>query len=135
MEERRSYQRFSVQLDVRLKKIDGSSASMDGTVFDVSFGGIGITVGEELQKDTEVSIEWPDPPFYCEGEAVVRCTVVSVTREEGESDTFRVGLMFSDPNSELAQRLLNWVQMQASRERRAQVTFNRSSSQQKNRRF
>ena len=135
MDDRRSYQRFPVHLDVKLKKFEGTSVEMDGEVIDVSFRGLGIIVSEELQPGTEVSVEWPDPPFYFAGDAVVRGTVVSIQRDKGESGPFRLGVKFSDPDSELAQCLLNWVQMEASMQKRAQSVANRFSSKQKRIKF
>jgi hypothetical protein len=137
MDDRRSYERFPVQLDVKLRKCEGTSAEMDGTIFDVSFRGLGITVSEELQLQpgTEVSVEWPSPPFYFDGDAVVRCTVVSIQRDKGECGPVRLGVQFSDPDSELAQRLINWVQMEASMQKRSQSVANRFSSKQKRIKF
>ena len=134
MEDRRSYQRFPVQLDVKLKKLDGISDDMNATVYDVSFSGLGVTASAELHPGTGVSVEWPNPPFYYPDEAVVKGTVVSIENDK-EEGMFRIGVKFSDSESELVQGLLNWVQMQAQAERRSQAAANKYSDQRKRHRF
>ena len=135
MNNQRAYQRFPVQLDVKLRKLDGTSADMDAIVSVVSSGGLGINTGEALQPGTEVSVEWPNPPFYFSGKAVAICTVVNITRENEEGGSFRVGLKFSDQDAELVHSLLNWIQMKASAQRRAQSAAKRFPSQRKRIKF
>jgi len=134
MEDRRSYHQFPVQLDVKLKKLDGISDDINATVYDVSFRGHGIMASAELHPGVEISVELPDPPFYYPDEAVVRATVVSIEKDK-VAGIFRLGVKFSDSGSELVQGLLNWVQMQTQTERRAQAAANRSSGQKKRLKF
>ena len=131
MDEQRSYHRVPVEMDVKLKTLDAPSVEMEGLVSDVSFGGLGIIVSEELQTGSEVSIVWSDPPFYFEGEAAARGTITGIARNEGDGGSFRVGVKISDSSSELVQSLLNWVQMQAQVVKRAQAIGNRFSVQRK----
>lgn len=135
MANQRAYERFPVQLDVKLRKLDGMSAKMDAIVTVVSFGGLGINAGEALEPGTEVSVEWTNPPFYSSGKTVAICTVVGTTMENEEDGSFRIGVKFSDQDAELVQSLLNWVQMQASAQRRAQFPANRFPSQRKRIKF
>jgi len=131
VDNRRAYQRFQVQLDVKLRKLDGSTADFDAIINSVSFGGFGGSVSTELQPGTEISIEWPNPPFYFSGKAVAMCTVVGIGRENKEGGSFRLNAKFSDPDSDLTKSLLNWVQMQAYGKKRAQSAANRFSSKRK----
>jgi c-di-GMP-binding flagellar brake protein YcgR len=114
MEDRRSYLRYPAQLDVKLKQLEGTSADMDASVIDVSFGGIGIIANEKLKFGTDVSVEWLNAPFYYAGDAVLRGTVVSIETVDGEDGPFRMSVKFSDKDSELVQRLLHWAQTQDS---------------------
>ena len=119
MEDRRSYLRYPAELDVKLKLLEGTSDDMDAAVVNVSFGGMGIIANEKLQPGTEVSVEWPNPPFYYSGDAVLRCTVVSIEKVDGEDGPFRISVKFSDKDSELVQRLLHWAQAQDSARKRS----------------
>ena len=118
MEDRRSWLRFTVQFSVKLRKLNGSSEEMEATVVDVSFRGIGIETNQELQPGTEISIEWPDPPFYFSGEAIANGTVVNVKNEKGKIGHFRLSVMFSDSESELAQSMVSWAQNQSRGQKR-----------------
>jgi hypothetical protein len=133
--ERRAYQRYPVQFDVKLKKIDETSAEMNATVIDVSFGGLGIITGEELQAGTQISIEWIDPQFYYEGVAVAIGAIVDIVKPEGDGGTFRLGVKFTEQDSGLIQSLLNWIRMQAGIQKRAQAAVQRSSGQKKRMKF
>ena len=112
--EQRSYQRHPFQIDVKLRKLDGTSAEMDATVVDISFGGLGIITSEELQSGTKISIEWQNPQFYFDGEAVAVGATVDIVKAEGEGSLFRLGVQFLDQDPRLIQSLLNWIRMQAS---------------------
>ena len=131
MDNRRAYQRFPVQLDIKLRKLDGSATDFDAIINSVSFGGLGIIVSTELQVGTKISVEWPNPPFYFSGKAVAMCMVVGIGRENKERGLFRLNAKFSAPDSELTNSLLNWVQMQAHAKVRAQSAANRFSSKRK----
>jgi hypothetical protein len=133
--ERRSYERYPVQLDVKLRKLDGTSDEFDATVIDVSFGGLGIITSEELQSGTQISIEWINPQFYFDGEPVAVGAIVDMVKPEGEVNLFRVGVQFLEQDSSLIQSLLNWIRMQASMQMRAQASAKRSSGQQKRIKF
>ena len=129
--ERRSFERYPIQLEVKLKNPDGTTAVIDGTVVDVSSTGLGVIVSEKLQPGAEITIEWQNPPFYFDGEAVAIGAIVNIVKPEEESGQFRLGIEFSNSDSELTQNLLNWIQMQASINRRAESVSKRFSSQQK----
>jgi hypothetical protein len=133
--ERRAYQRYPVQFDVKLKKLDETSAEMNATVIDASFGGLGIITSEELQSDTQIAIEWIDPQFYYEGAAVAIGAIVDIVKPEGDGGMFRLGVKFIDEDSDLIQSLLNWIRMQASMQQRAQAAAKRSSEQRKKIKF
>ena len=133
--ERRSYERYPVQFDVKLRKLDGTSAEMDAKVIDVSFGGLGIITGEELPTGTQISIEWQNPQFYFDGEPVAIGAIVDIAKPEGEGGLFRLGVQFLDQDSSMIQSLLNWIRMQASMQKRAQASAKRFSGQQKRSRF
>lgn len=133
--ERRAYQRYPVQLDVKLKKLDGSLDEIDAITVNVSFGGLGITVREELQSGTKISIEWPNPKFYYNGVAVVIGAIVDIVKPERERGLFKIGVKFVDHDSELIQSLLNWIQMQTSIQNRAKAVAKRSSRQQPRMKF
>ncbi|UCD34270.1 MAG: PilZ domain-containing protein [Nitrospiraceae bacterium] len=120
MDERRSYQRYPVSLEVRLREVDGAPDADNATVVDVSFGGLAIVTERNMSLGTEVFVQWLNPPFYFAGDAVARAVVVSTRPEEGQNGRFRLGVKFKDGHSELAQSLLNWVQMQATRQRFSQ---------------
>jgi c-di-GMP-binding flagellar brake protein YcgR len=119
MEDRRSYLRYPAELDVKLKQLEGTSAGMDATVVNVSFGGMGIIANENLQPGTDVSVEWLNAPFYFDGDAVLNGTVVSIETVDGEDGSFRMSVKFSDKDSELVQRLLHWAQTQDSARKRS----------------
>ena len=133
MYERRSYQRYPVQLDVRLKQLDEASSDMDATITDVSTSGIKIIVGKELQPGTEVAVEWLSAPFYYDGELVEKGTVISIERTDAEDGQFRLNVKFLDADSKLVQSLLNWAQMQDSAKKRSRSGANRFTGQRKNR--
>ena len=133
--ERRSYERYPVQFDVKLKNIDGISPDMDATVIDVSFGGLGIITSQELQSGAQISIEWINPQFYFDGDPVAIGAIVDIVKPEGEGGLFRLGVQFLEQDSGLIQSLLNWIRMQASMQKRAQATAKRFSGQQKRIRF
>ena len=135
MNDPRSYQRFPVQLDVKLRVPGDTSAEMDAIVCNVSFRGLGIIASAELQPGTEISVEWPNPPFYYPGKAAAMCTVVGIVKEKEEGISFRLNVQFSDRDSELAQSLLHWVQMQVTAQRKAQASATRFSGQRKRIRF
>jgi len=116
----RAYERYPVELEVKLRKLEGTSTEIDATVIVVSFSGLGIIVGQELQSGTLISIEWKNPPFYFNGEPVERGTIVSVVKEE-EDGLFRLGVKFLDQDSGLIHSLLNWAIMKARRQKRAQI--------------
>ena len=65
-----------------------------------------IIAKEKLQPGTDVSVEWLNAPFYYAGDAIVRGTVVSIDRVDGEDGSFRLSVKFSDKDSELVQSLL-----------------------------
>jgi hypothetical protein len=115
----RAYERYPVQLEVKLRKLEGTE--IDATVIVVSFSGLGIIVGQELQSGTLISIEWKNPPFYFNGEPVVRGTIANVTKLEDGSGLFRLGVKFLDQDSGLIQSLLNWAIMRARRQKRYQI--------------
>ncbi len=133
--ERRSYQRYPVLLDITLRMLDGSSDTINAKVVNVSFGGLGITMSNELQSGTQISIEWVNPQFYYEGKAVSVAAVVDTVKPEGEHGPFMIGVKFLDNDSKLIQSLLNWIQMQANIQKRAQATARRSGAQQKRMKF
>ena len=133
--ERRAFQRYPVQFDVKLRKLDETSDEMNATVIDVSFGGLGIITGEELQSGTQISIEWIDPQFYYEGVAVAIGAIVDIVKPEGDAGMFRLGVKFSEEDSTLIQSLLNWIRIQASMQKRAQASAKRSSGQRKRIKF
>jgi len=122
--EKRAYNRYPVELEVKLRKLEG--IEIDATVISVSSGGLGITVGQELQSGTLISIEWKNPPFYFNGEPVARGTIVSVMKLEEEGGLYRLCVKFVDQHSSLIQSLLNWVNMRASMQKRAQLSGKRS---------
>jgi len=132
---RRVYERYPVELEVKLRKLEGTSTEIDATVISVSSGGLGIIVGQDLQSGTQVSIEWKNPPFYFNGEPVERGTIVSVVKLEEEDGLFRLSVKFLDKDSNLIQSLLNWVNMRASMQKRAQLSGKRSSDRQKRIKF
>jgi hypothetical protein len=132
---RRAYERYPVELEVTLRKLEGTSTEIDATVISVSIQGLGIIVGQELQSGTLISIEWKNPPFYFNGEPVTRGTIVNLMKLEEEQGLFRLGVRLSDQDSSLIQSLLNWVNMRASIEKRAQIHGKRSSERQKRIRF
>ena len=127
----RSYDRYSVQLKVKLRKLEDTSIEIDATIIVVSFSGLGIIVGQELQSGSLISIECKNPPFYFQGEPVVRCTVVNVTKLEEESGLFRLGVEFLDQDSSLIQSLLNWAIMKARMQKRAQISGKPSERQKR----
>jgi hypothetical protein len=133
--ERRSYERYPVQFDVKLKYLDKISDELDATVIDVSFGGLGIIMSEELQSGTKISIEWINPQFYFDGEPVAIGAIVDVVKPEGEGGLFRLGVQFFEQESTLIQSLLNWIRTQASIQIRAKSSVKRSSGQQKRIKF
>ncbi|KPK01612.1 MAG: hypothetical protein AMK71_04885 [Nitrospira bacterium SG8_35_4] len=133
--ERRSYERYPVQFDVKLRKLDGTSDEVDATVIDVSFGGLGIITSEELQSGTQMSIEWINPQFYFDGKPVATGAIVDIVKPEGEGGMFRLGVQFLDQDSSLIQSLLNWIRMQASKQMRAHAAAKRSPGQQKRIKF
>jgi hypothetical protein len=132
---RRAYERYPVELEVKLRKLEGTSTEIDATVTSVSYGGLGITAGQELQSGTQVSIEWKNPPFYFDGEPIERGTIVSVMKLEEEDGLFRLGVKFLNQDSSLIQSLLHWVNVRASMQKRAQISGKRSSEKQKRVRF
>jgi c-di-GMP-binding flagellar brake protein YcgR len=133
--ERRSYERYPVQFDVTLRILDKISDEIDATVIDISFGGLGIIMSEELQPGTKISIEWINPQFYFDGEPVAVGAIVDIVKPDGEAGQFRLGVQFLDQDSSLIQSLLNWIRTQASIQIRAQATAKRSSGQQKRIKF
>ena len=133
--EKRSYERYPVEFDVKLNKLDGTSARIDATIVDVSFGGLGIITSEELQSGTKISIEWENPPFYFDGDAVAVGATIDLVKPQGEGGPFRLSLKFLDQDSGLIQSLLNWIQMQANLQKRAQAAAKRSAGQQRRIKF
>lgn len=133
--ERRAYERYPVQLEVMLRNLDGTPGEMDATVIDVSFGGLGIITGAELQPGAHISIEWKNPQFYFDGEPVAIGAIVDIVKPEGAGGMYRLGVKFLEQDSGLIQSLLNWIRMQESVQKRAQVSVNRFSGQQKRIRF
>ena len=133
--EKRSYERYPVQFDVKLKKLNETSAEIDATIVDVSFGGLGIITSEEVKSGTKISVEWENPPFHFDGDAVAVGATVDIVKPEGESGSFRLSLKFLDKDSGLIQSLLNWIQMQVSMQQRAQAAAKRSAGKQKRIRF
>ena len=130
----RSYKRYPIQLEVKLRKLEETSTEIDATVIVVSFSGLGIIVGQELESGTLISIEWKNPPFYFHGEPVTRGTIVNVMNLEEEGGLFRLGVKFLDQDSSLIQSLLNWVNMRASMQKRAQI-YGKPSERQKRIKF
>lgn len=124
MKERRSHIRYPVNFTVKLLRAGVPSASSEGVLIDVSSGGVGINVHKELKKGTDVVIEWSDPPFYVEGDAIAKGRVISV---EKDREGYRLGIRFSDTDSEVTRNLLNWVHREVSRQKRAQSGVNRLS--------
>ncbi len=133
--ERRSFHRYPIQLDVKLKKPDGTTSVIDGKVVDVSSSGLGIIVSEKLQPGAEITIEWQNPPFYCDGEALAIGAIVNIVKPEEGSDQFKLGIEFSASDSELTQSLLNWIQMQASMKKRAESVRKQFTSQKRRIKF
>ena len=133
--EKRSYERYPVQFDVKLKKLNETSAKIDATIVDVSFGGLGIITSEEVKSGTKISVEWENPPFHFDGDAVAVGATVDIVKPEGESGSFRLSLKFLDQDSGLIQSLLNWIQMQVSMQQRTQAAAKRSAGKQKRLRF
>ena len=129
--ERRSFGRYPIQLDIKLKIIDGTSAEMDAKVVDVSFDGLGIITGEKLPSGTQILIEWQNPKFHVHGEPVVTGAIVDIVKPEAEGGLFRLGVQFSDKDSRSIHNLLNWIRMQARLQKRAQASAKRSSRQKK----
>jgi len=130
--DKRAYERHPVQLEVKLRKLEGTE--IDATVISVSFGGLGILMGQELQSGTLISIEWKNPPFYFNGEPVVRGAIVDVTKLEDGSGLFRLSVKFLDQDSSLIQSLLNWVNMRSRMQKKAQIS-GKPSERQKRIRF
>jgi len=122
--DKRAYERYPVQLEVKLRKLEGTE--IDATVISVSFGGLGIIVGQELQSGTLISIEWKNPPFYFDEEPVTRGAIVDVVKLDEEGGLFRLCVKFLDQNSRLIQSLLNWVYMRSSMQKRTQLSGKRS---------
>jgi hypothetical protein len=120
--ERRAYERYPVQFDVKLSRLDEISDEMDATVIDVSFGGLGIIMSEELQSGAKISIEWRNPQFYFDGEPVVIGAIVDIVKPEGEGGLFRLGVQCLDQDSTLILSLLNWIRTQVSIQIRTQAT-------------
>jgi len=118
----RAYERYPVELEVKLRKLEGTSTEIDATVILVSFCGLGIIVGQELHSGTLISIECKNPPFYFNGEPVVRGTIVNVMKLEDEDGLFRLGVKFLDQDSGLIQSLLNWAIMRARRQKRYEIS-------------
>jgi len=130
----RAYHRYPVQLKVKLRKLEETSIEIDATVIVVSFSGLGIIVGQELQSGSLISIECKNPPFYFEGEPVVRGTVVDVMKLEKGEGLFRLGVKFLDQDPGLIQSLLNWAIMRSKMQKRAQIS-GKPSDRQKRIRF
>ena len=130
----RAYHRYPVQLKVKLRKLEETSIEIDATVVVVSFSGLGIIVGQELQSGSLISIECKNPPFYFEGEPVVRGTVVDVMKLEEGDGLFRLGVKFLDQDPSLIQSLLNWAIMRSRTQKRAQIS-GKPSERQKRIRF
>jgi len=120
----RAYERYPVQLEVKLRKLEGTE--IDATVISVSFGGLGIIAGQELQSGTLISIEWKNPPFYFNGEPVMRGAIVDVIKSEEEDGLFRLCVKFLDQDLRFIQGLLNWVYMKSSMQKRTQLSGKRS---------
>jgi len=130
----RAYDRYPVQLKVKLRTLEETSIEIDATVIVVSFSGLGIIVGQELQSGSIISVECKNPPFYFDGEPVVRGTIVSVMKLEEESGLFRLGVKFLDQDPSLIQSLLKWAIMRARMQKRAQIS-GKPSERQKRIRF
>lgn len=133
--ERRAYERYPVHLEVKLKRLDGTDDDIEGTVIDVSFGGVGIITNGELQSGAHISIEWVNPQFYYDGEPVAVGAIVDVAKPEKEGKQFRLAVQFLEQDSGLIQSLLNWIRMQANMQMRSQANVKRFAGQQKRVRF
>lgn len=133
--ERRSYERYPVEFDIKLRKLDGTSDDMDATVIDVSFGGLGIITNAALQSGTQISIEWLNPKFYFDGKPVAVGAIVDIVNPETEDGRFRLGVQFLEQNSALIQSLLNWIRMQASMQQRARASANQFPGRKKQIKF
>lgn len=113
MDDKRKFRRFQISLNSLLTRENHDSLPLTVTAIDASYGGIGLICTEELAIDTLITLTWERPPFAPGQTVSIRGRVVSSRRKPTQAGKFAVSIVYADPDTSLAQKLVHWAQMQS----------------------
>lgn len=109
MNERREFQRFSIDAEVVLKPEDGTSRVIKADLYGICFLGAGVYATEKIEPNMIVKFELTSKlskeTIVCEGKVVYATKV-----KEGPACIFRMGINFINVDSAKNQILFNFIQ-------------------------
>lgn len=113
MNDKRKFRRFHINLSALLSKADLNAVPVTVTAADASFGGIGLICAEELSPESLVTLMLDRPPFAPGTQVILKGRVVSSRRKPTLQGKFAISIAYEDHDIPMAQKLVNWAQMQS----------------------
>jgi hypothetical protein len=114
MDDKRKFRRFPVNFPTHILRNSDDSSPIACSIIDVSAGGAGILLTEELPQDSLISLSWKRPPFDPGNPSLtIKGRIIGCRRKPAMPGKLICNMMFLSPEADVIQRFLRWAQMQS----------------------